>query len=87
MKKLVTRCRRSWNKIDLPAVRRIGVAVVGGCVLLVGIALLVLPGPAFIVIPLGLAILASEFDWAKRWLKKARSMLPHRKKKSAASSR
>ena len=43
------------------------VAVVGGTVLLVGVAMIVLPGPAFIVIPLGLTILATEFVWA-RWL-------------------
>ena len=42
--------------------------------LLIGIALLVLPGPAFIVIPLGLAILATEYAWARRWLKKVRQM-------------
>jgi hypothetical protein len=41
-------------------------------VLLIGIALLVLPGPAFIVIPLGLAILAVEFAWARRLLKRVR---------------
>ena len=38
----------------------------GGAVLLVGMALLVLPGPAFVVIPAGLAILATEFEWARR---------------------
>ncbi len=48
------------------------VSVVGATVLLIGIALLVLPGPAFIVIPVGLAILATEYAWARRWLKKAR---------------
>lgn len=37
-------------------------------VLFVGIAMLVLPGPAFVVIPIGLAILATEFAWARRWL-------------------
>jgi uncharacterized protein (TIGR02611 family) len=47
--------------------RRVVVAVVGGTVLLVGVAMIVLPGPAFVVIPLGLAILATEFVWA-RWL-------------------
>jgi len=36
---------------------------------LFGIALLVLPGPAVVVIPVGLAILATEFAWARRWLK------------------
>lgn len=35
---------------------------------LAGVAMLVLPGPAFIVIPMGLAILATEFEWAQRWL-------------------
>lgn len=47
--------------------RRLVVAVVGGTILLGGVAMLVLPGPAFLVIPLGLAILATEFVWA-RWL-------------------
>jgi hypothetical protein len=49
--------------------RRVVVAIVGMTVLLFGIALTVLPGPAFIVIPIGLAILATEFAWARRWLK------------------
>jgi hypothetical protein len=57
-------------------VKRIIVAVVGGTVLAVGLALVVLPGPAFLVIPAGLAILAMEFAWAKRWLRKARGLLP-----------
>ena len=54
--------------------KRIVVAVVGGTVTLIGIALLVLPGPAFIVIPIGLSILATEFVWAKGFLTKAREM-------------
>jgi tellurite resistance protein TerC len=49
--------------------RRIAVAVVGGTVLLVGLALIVLPGPALVVIPLGLAILGLEFAWARAWLR------------------
>ena len=48
---------------------RIVILIVGTIVLITGIALLVLPGPAFIVIPLGLAILATEFAWARRWLR------------------
>jgi uncharacterized protein (TIGR02611 family) len=52
--------------------RRVIVSVVGVTVVLVGIALLFLPGPAFIVIPAGLAILATEFVWAKRLLRKVR---------------
>ena len=49
--------------------RRIVIFIVGMSVLLFGIALLVLPGPAFIVIPVGLAILATEYAWARRWLR------------------
>lgn len=49
--------------------KRIVVLVVGTTVLLIGIALLVLPGPAFVVIPIGLAILATEFAWARNWLR------------------
>jgi uncharacterized protein (TIGR02611 family) len=49
--------------------RRVGVLILGGSVLLVGIALIVLPGPAFVVIPIGLAILATEFLWARRCLR------------------
>ena len=57
-------------------IKRIVVMVIGATVLAAGLALIVLPGPAFIVIPLGLAILAIEFAWAKRWLRSARAILP-----------
>jgi len=50
------------------AARRLVIAIVGGTVLLLGIAMLVLPGPAMVVIPLGLAILGAEFAWARRFL-------------------
>ena len=45
-------------------IRKLVIGIIGGTVLLIGIALIVLPGPAFIVIPIGLAILATEFAWA-----------------------
>ncbi len=48
--------------------RKIAVALIGGAVLLAGIAMIVLPGPAIIAIPAGLGILAIEFEWANRWL-------------------
>jgi tellurite resistance protein TerC len=57
-------------------VKRIFIAAIGGTVLAIGVALIVLPGPAFLVIPAGLAILALEFAWAARWLRRARSWLP-----------
>jgi len=49
--------------------KRVITAIIGMTVLLFGVALLVLPGPAFIVIPIGLAILATEFAWARRTLR------------------
>jgi tellurite resistance protein TerC len=68
------RIHRLWNLENIKIVRRIIVSVIGGTVLLIGIALTVLPGPAFIVIPIGLAILATEFAWARHWLKKVRQI-------------
>jgi len=65
---------RIWNIENIKIVRRVIVSVVGATVLLIGVALLVLPGPAFIVIPIGLAILATEYAWARRWLKKVRQL-------------
>jgi tellurite resistance protein TerC len=53
--------------------KRIAIGIVGGSVLIVGIAMIVLPGPAFVVIPVGLGILGLEFAWARSWLKKARA--------------
>ena len=52
----------------LKQAKRVVVIVVGFTVLVLGIVLIVLPGPAVLVIPLGLAILATEFVWARRLL-------------------
>ena len=53
-------------------VRRFVVFVLGISVLAVGTAMLLLPGPAFLVIPAGLGILALEFEWARRLLRRVR---------------
>lgn len=53
--------------------KRIAIGIVGGSVLVVGIAMIVLPGPALVVIPVGLGILGLEFAWARIWLKKAKA--------------
>lgn len=50
------------------ALWRLSVGLVGGCVVLAGIAMLVLPGPGWATIAIGLLILASEFQWADRAL-------------------
>ncbi len=55
--------------------RQIVIAVIGGTVVLVGLVMLVTPGPALLVIPLGLAILALEFAWARHWLRRLKDNL------------
>ena len=52
---------------DWPIARKIVVGVIGTTIVLLGIVMLVAPGPGTVVIPIGLLILASEFAWA-RWL-------------------
>ncbi len=52
--------------------RRIAIAVLGTTVLAIGIVMIIAPGPALIVIPIGLAILGIEFAWARIWLKHLR---------------
>jgi tellurite resistance protein TerC len=55
--------------------RKVIVAALGASVLLVGAAMTVLPGPAILVIPAGLAILATEFAWARRLLRRIKQKL------------
>ena len=70
--------KRAWQqrlnrKLGLdraPVIRKLVYSVVGVTVVLIGIAMLVLPGPAFIVIPTGLLILASEYAWARRIIRR-----------------
>ena len=52
--------------------KKLIVAVIGTTVLIIGIIMIVAPGPAFIVIPIGLSILATEFVWARKLLDKVK---------------
>lgn len=63
-------------KETLRSARRLVVAVVGGTLLLIGGVMMVGPGPAMVVIPLALAILAAEFAWARRLLRRVKAQLP-----------
>ncbi len=58
----------TWNHA-----RQLVILVIGVTILMVGVALLVLPGPAMVVIPLGLAVLGTEFVWAKRLLRRVKN--------------
>lgn len=60
------------------AARRVIVGVVGVTVLLIGFLMIVTPGPAIVVIPVGLAILSIEFTWARLWLKRLRESIRSR---------
>ncbi|MFN2622122.1 MAG: PGPGW domain-containing protein [Chthoniobacterales bacterium] len=62
-------------KFVVASLRKLFIAIIGGTVLLFGVALIVLPGPAFIVIPIGLAILATEFAWARSMVNRAKAMV------------
>ena len=55
--------------------RRIALTLVGALVLVIGIAMIVLPGPAFVFVPAGLSILALEYAWARRWLATVRARI------------
>lgn len=66
------------------AARRVVVGVVGATVLLIGIVMLVTPGPAIVVIPVGLAILSIEFAWARLWLKRLRETISRRNSRDRA---
>ena len=60
---------------SLRLARKVVIGVIGLSVLVFGVALIVLPGPAVIVIPIGLAILAREFLWAQESLLRMRVFL------------
>jgi uncharacterized protein (TIGR02611 family) len=72
MRSSIKRFFGRWKVDNIKVVRRVIVSLVGATVVLIGITLLALPGPAFVVIPVGLAILATEYAWARRWLRKVR---------------
>lgn len=67
-------------KLTLKSVKKLIVAVIGFTILIIGIFMIILPGPAFILIPLGLAILATEFIWAKKILDKMKQKISEQKK-------
>lgn len=55
-------------RLTLKQARRLIVLVVGITIIFIGIVMLIGPGPGALVVPIGLAILASEFIWARRLL-------------------
>jgi tellurite resistance protein TerC len=74
MKRLTSIIERAGLGRGSP-LRKVLIAIIGTTVLLIGVALIVLPGPAFIVIPLALGILATEFIWARRVIERGRAFV------------
>jgi len=68
---------RFVDRLSLKAIRRLIVAVIGTTVILLGIilALPLVPGPGFVAILAGLAILGTEFLWARRLLRSVRARM------------
>jgi hypothetical protein len=52
--------------------KRIAVTLVGGAILLAGLAMMVLPGPGILVIVIGFAILGTEYAWAAAALERTK---------------
>lgn len=70
-----------------PFIVRVLYILVGFTLLLGGVGMLVLPGPAFVVIPIGLAILSLEFVWAEALLDRALEQGEIARQKAAATTR
>ena len=58
------------------------IALIGGTIVLLGVLFLVLPGPGLLLIAAGLAILATEFIWARRALRNAKGAVAKVRRKS-----
>ncbi|HYJ04029.1 MAG TPA: PGPGW domain-containing protein [Chthoniobacterales bacterium] len=84
-----------WGRIKAAAslkwiprpLRKPIVAVIGSTIFLIGVAMIVLPGPAIIVIPVGLGILATEFAWARRAIRRARVMIAKARGRESGKAR
>lgn len=61
--------------------RQLVVAVIGITVVIIGIIMIFTPGPAIVVIPLGLGLLATEFVWARDLLHKVKTYIENKAKK------
>lgn len=66
----------------LAVTTKVVVTLVGGLVLLAGVVMIFTPGQGILAIILGLAILATEYTWAERWLRKARDKAAEAKRRA-----
>jgi uncharacterized protein (TIGR02611 family) len=74
--RFLNRCENLTRRLPLMgSARRMLILIIGILVLIVGVALIFLPGPAIVVIPAGLAVLAAEFQWARSLLNKGKTSM------------
>jgi uncharacterized protein (TIGR02611 family) len=65
--------------------KRSAITIVGACLVLGGIALMPLPGPGILVVVAGLAVLATEYVWARRLLRRAKAEAERAQEEAVAS--
>jgi hypothetical protein len=88
MMQWVSRLKAAVGLNILPApLRKLIVAVIGVTVVVLGVVMIVTPGPAIIVIPVGLAILATEFAWARRAVRRTRVMIAKARGRESGKAR
>jgi len=86
--KLITKLkRRKATHREKGRLYRAAFVVAGVTLVLAGAAMLLLPGPAFVVIPIGLALLALEFKWAENLLDRSLVEADKAKRKAQATTR
>ncbi|REL31690.1 PGPGW domain-containing protein [Thalassotalea euphylliae] len=51
------------------------ITVIGGLLVFIGVMFVIVPGPAILFLPAGLALLSLEYPWAKQWLKKCQRLM------------
>jgi uncharacterized protein (TIGR02611 family) len=78
--------RRATHR-DRGRLYRIGFAIVGTAILVGGVIMLVTPGPAFVLIPIGLAMLSLEFVWAEKLLERSLEQAQIAQAKAAQTTR
>jgi uncharacterized protein (TIGR02611 family) len=64
---------RSILQWVLRSTKRIVITLVGFALVLAGLVMMVTPGPGLLVIIAGLAVLATEYAWARHWLERTRA--------------
>lgn len=55
--------------------RKLVISLVGGFLTIIGTLFILVPGPAFLFLPIGLAVLSLEYPLAKKWLRKSQRMM------------